>query len=82
VDYQALNLGTIKNWYPLPLILQMLYQMSRAQIVTKLDMQNTYDRIRIKEGDKYKTAFRTWYTQFEYQIMRFGLINVPGTLQV
>jgi len=37
--------------------------------------------MRIKEGDEYKTAFRTRYGQFESKVMPFGLTNAPATFQ-
>ena len=37
--------------------------------------------MRIKEGDKWKTAFRTRYGHFEYQVMPFGLSNAPASFQ-
>jgi hypothetical protein len=81
VDYRALNLGTVKNRYPLPLISELLDGVREAQIFTKLDLRNAYHLIRIKEGDKYKTAFRTRYSQFEYRVMAFGLTNAPAAFQ-
>jgi hypothetical protein len=60
-DYRALNLATVKNRYPLPLISEMDDRVCEARIFTKLDLRGVYDPIRIKEGDEYKTAFRTRY---------------------
>ena len=35
----------------------------------------------IKEGNKCKTAFRTLYRHFKYQIVPFGLSNAPASFQ-
>jgi len=40
VDYGALNRGTVKNPYPLPLISEMLDRLHGARIFTKLDLRN------------------------------------------
>jgi len=81
VDYRALNLATVKNRYPLPLISEMLDHVPEARIFTKLDLRGAYNLIRIKEGDKYKTALGTRYGQFEYRVMPFGLTNPQATFQ-
>ncbi len=35
----------------------------------------------IQEGNKWKTAFRTYYSYFKYQVMLFGLTNVLAIFQ-
>ena len=37
--------------------------------------------VRIKEDDEWKTAFRTQYGIYEYQIILFGLTNAPTICQ-
>ena len=81
VDYRGLNNLTIKNWYPLPLVGESLDRLGRAQQFTQFNLTNAYHRMRIKEGDKWKTAFKICYGYFEYQVMPFRLTNAPATFQ-
>jgi hypothetical protein len=46
VDYRALNLASVKNRYPLPLISEMLDPVCEARIFTKLDLRGSYNFIR------------------------------------
>lgn len=81
VDYRGLNKVSVKNRYPLPLISEILDRLSGSKYFSKIDVQDAYYRIRIKEGDEWKTAFRTRYGHFEYTVMPFGLTNAPATFQ-
>ncbi len=81
VDYRGLNNLTIKNRYPLPLIGESLDQLGRAKRFTQLDLTSAYHRMRIREGAKWKTAFRTCYAHFEYQVMPFSFSNAPASFQ-
>jgi hypothetical protein len=80
-DYRRINDITISNQYPLPLITELLTDLSGAQIFTKLDVRDSYNNIRIKEGDEHKAAFKTKYGLFEPLVMFFGLKNSPATFQ-
>ncbi|QRW23548.1 Retrotransposable element Tf2 protein [Rhizoctonia solani] len=81
VDYRKLNNVTHKNVYPLPRQDNLMAKLQNAKLFTKLDLHWGYNNVRIKEGDEWKTAFRTKYGLFEYLVMPFGLTNAPATFQ-
>jgi hypothetical protein len=76
-----LNTITIKNYYPLPLIQEILARLSRAKIYTKLDIIATFNHIRIIERQEYLTAFNTYYGLYETLVILFGLSNTPAIFQ-
>jgi len=80
-DYRALNEGTIKNAYPLPLISKLIDKLKGAKYFTKLDVRWGYNNVRIKDGDQWKAAFKTNKGLFEPTVMFFGLCNSPATFQ-
>jgi transposase InsO family protein len=81
VDYRGLNRITVANRYPLPLMTELQDRIRGAQVFTKIDLKNGYHLVRIKEGDEWKTAFRTRYGLYEFMVMPFGLCNAPATFQ-
>ena len=82
MDYGQLNQLTIANKYPLPLITELRDRLAGETIFRKLDLKDGYYLLRIKKGDKWKTAFHTRYGHHEYKVMLFGLVNAPATFQV
>jgi hypothetical protein len=80
-DYQALDVITRKNHYPLPLIDDLIHRLKDAQYFTKLDVRWGYNNVRIREGNEWKATFRTNRGLFEPLVMYFGLTNSPATFQ-
>ena len=78
-DYQYLNSWTIKNNYPLPLILDLIDSIGKKKVFTKMDLCWGYNNVRIKKGDEWKTAFSIPEGSFEPTVMFFGLTNSPAT---
>ncbi|KAI0996393.1 hypothetical protein K3495_g11787 [Podosphaera aphanis] len=81
VDYRKLNLITKKDRYPLPLIDETLTRLNRAKIFTKLDIRQTFHRIRMDPASQELTTFRTRYGSYKYRVLSFGLTNGPATYQ-
>ena len=79
VDYRGLNKITKLDRTPIPLIYEILDRLRGAYWFTKLDLRDTYYRIRIRSKDVWKTAFRTRYGHFKYLVIPFGLVNTPAT---
>ena len=82
VDYRKLNAITVKNRYPLPNIEELQHRLQGAQWFTTINLRGAYNLIRMKPGEEWKTAFRTRYGHYEYNVMLFGLTNAPATCQM
>jgi hypothetical protein len=50
-------------------------------VYTKIDLHGAYNLVHIREGDEWKTMFKTCYNYFEYVVMPFGLTNAPIIFQ-
>lgn len=81
VDFRQLNNITIRDSYPLPLITEIQDKIRGKKWFTKLDITDAYNRLRIKKGEEWKTAFKTKFGHYEYTVMPFGLTNAPAAFQ-
>ena len=70
-DYWYLNDWTIKNSYPLPLIINIMDKLKGAKYFTKMDVWWGYNNIQIQKGYEWKAAFKTNKGLFKLSVMFF-----------
>lgn len=81
IDYRKLNEISIGDSYPLPLIHEILDQLSHAKYFSVIDLTSGFHQIKMSPKDAPKTAFSTPLGHFQFKRMPFGLRNAPSTFQ-
>ena len=75
IDYRQLNRVTIQNQYLLLRTDDLFDQLRGVRVYFKIDLRTGYHRLRVRDMDIHKTAFRTRYGHFEFTVMPFRLTN-------
>nr|GEV94050.1 hypothetical protein [Tanacetum cinerariifolium] len=78
IDFRELNNLTIKNRYPLPRIDDLFDQLQGSSVYSKINLRSGYHQLRVRDKVIPKTAFRTRYGHYEFQVMPIELTNMAA----
>src|SRR6266498_3303816 len=81
INYVPLNKVTIPDRYLLLNINETYSRFWKSRWFTSLDLASAYWQVLVRKKDREKTAFKTRSGQYQFQVMPFGLCNVPAIFQ-
>ena len=78
LNFKPLNLVTIKDAFPPPVIKDIFSRLKNSKYFVCLDMTKGFWQLKLADDSKHKTAFRTRKGLFHFLRLIFGLVNASA----
>jgi hypothetical protein len=80
VDYIRINIITIANQYPVPIMTKLQDRIRRFKIFTKIDLKDGYHLIHINEGDEWIIPVSLQDSLYQFPVMPIQTYKGPSKL--
>ncbi|XP_052785334.1 uncharacterized protein K02A2.6-like [Mya arenaria] len=81
IDPKPLNKALKRSHYPLPIIEDLLPELSEAKVFSKCDVKNAFWHVKLDEESSYLTTFETPFGRYRWNKMPFGISPAPEYFQ-
>src|SRR6266511_5995731 len=81
VDYKKTNAIIIVDAYLLPVVNDTVDKIGGKKYYTFIDLANRYWQVEVDENSQDITAFVTPWGLYQFNVILFGLTNIPATFQ-
>ena len=81
IDPKPLNQALRRNYYPLPVIDDLLPQLTNAKVFSVVDAKNGFWHVQLDEESSLLTTFGTPWGRYRWTRMPFGISPAPEEFQ-
>lgn len=81
VDMRQANEAVQRERYPIPTIEEVLQELNKSKVFTKLDLKWGYHQLELEEGSRGITTFITHKGLYRYRRLMFGITSAPEKYQ-
>ena len=82
IDPHYLNLALKRSHYPLPIIEEILPELSKAKVFSKVDLKEGFLQVELDEESSQLTVFQTPWGRYRFHRMPFGITPAPEIFQM